>query len=108
MDTRFAKDALVLIIAKVESYHQYLQMLGRSSRSRSISEGILYVSTNEKPNQVMERIKRHNMGMMMNLEHLINLLSKKSKDQGLVATLRQCQEEGKKIRSFKDLENSVQ
>ena len=48
IDTRFAKDSVVLIISSVESYHHYLQMLGRSSRSRNVCEGILYCPTSEK------------------------------------------------------------
>ena len=64
VDTRFAKDALVLIAAKVESYHQYLQMLGRSSRSRKVCEGILYSVTSERPSQVIERLKRANVSLM--------------------------------------------
>lgn len=36
IDTKFQKDAKVLITAKVDNYQQYLQMLGRSSRTRNI------------------------------------------------------------------------
>ena len=43
VDTRFRKDAIVLIATEVSNYHELLQMVGRSSRTRGVCEGILYV-----------------------------------------------------------------
>ena len=43
VDTRFRKDAIVLIATEVSNYHELLQMVGRSSRARGVCEGILYV-----------------------------------------------------------------
>ena len=74
IDTRFAKDAMVLITANVKSYHEYLQILGRSSRARNISSGILYTDTDEKPSQVMMRLKRQNITVMQNLEKLVIMI----------------------------------
>lgn len=48
LDIKFNKDALVLIIAKVETFSEYHQMLGRSSRTRDVCDGIMYTSTSEK------------------------------------------------------------
>jgi cation transport regulator ChaC len=42
VDTRFRKDALVIIASEVGSYHELQQMIGRSSRQRGVCEGILY------------------------------------------------------------------
>ena len=47
VDTRFAKDALVIIISEVKSYHELLQMIGRSNRSRGSCEATLYIDTHE-------------------------------------------------------------
>lgn len=49
VDTRFQKDARVIIIATPDNYNQYLQMIGRASRTRGISEGIMFSVGNEKP-----------------------------------------------------------
>ena len=43
VDTRFRKDAIVLIATEVSNYHELLQMVGRSSRTKGVCEGILYV-----------------------------------------------------------------
>lgn len=42
IDTRFGKDAKVLIVASIATYSEYIQILGRSSRTRKVSDCILY------------------------------------------------------------------
>ena len=42
VDTRFRKDALVLIAAEMHSYLELQQLIGRSSRTRGVCEGTLY------------------------------------------------------------------
>ena len=49
VDSRFKKDAIVLIAAEVPTHHALTQMVGRSSRSRGVCEGILYTVTDERP-----------------------------------------------------------
>ena len=49
VDTRFRKDARVVITCTVESYHDLQQMMGRSSRSRGVCDGVLYLMGDEKP-----------------------------------------------------------
>ena len=49
VDSRFRKDAIVIIMAEVHSYHELQQMVGRSSRSRGVCEGILYLIGEERP-----------------------------------------------------------
>jgi len=58
VDTRFAEDATVLIVAKVETNHHLQQMSGRSSRSRGVCASTLYVVTSETRSQVMDRMRR--------------------------------------------------
>ena len=36
IDTRFQRDAHVMVLAKVSSYHELKQMVGRSSRTRGV------------------------------------------------------------------------
>lgn len=62
IDTRFKKDAIVLIVAQVENHAQYLQMIGRSSRSRNLCEAILYVQSVETAKQVLDRLSNQNAG----------------------------------------------
>ena len=64
MDTRFRKDALVLISAEVRSYHELQQMIGRSSRTRGVCEGVLYHVGQESSLQVIDRLKRQNVAAL--------------------------------------------
>jgi hypothetical protein len=48
IDTRFEKDARVVITAYPDDYNQYLQMIGRASRTRGISEGVMFTVGQEK------------------------------------------------------------
>ena len=64
VDCRFRKDALVLIVAEVDSYHELQQMVGRSSRSRGICEGVLYNVGEQTASQVMDRLKRKNLAAL--------------------------------------------
>ena len=43
VDSRFKRDAMVLMTTEVSDYHEVQQMIGRSSRTRGICQGILYV-----------------------------------------------------------------
>ena len=58
VDTRFKKDALVLIASEVCSYLELQQMIGRSSRTRGVCEGVLYNIGEESALQVVDRLKR--------------------------------------------------
>jgi len=49
VDTRFKRDAIVLIATAVSSYHELQQMVGRSCRTRGICEGMLYLVGEERP-----------------------------------------------------------
>ena len=48
-DTKFAKDAIVFILAEVKKSSIFQQMLGRGSRSRGVCQGTLFVLTKESP-----------------------------------------------------------
>lgn len=93
-DTKFGKDAIVLIIAKVSTYSEYLQMLGRGSRSRGVSNGILYSTSDEKPNVLIQRLKKGSITVALELEKLLNLLKQKSNNRQLIEILKQQQENG--------------
>ena len=103
MDTRFRKDAIVLIATEVSNYHELLQMVGRSSRTRGVCEGILYVIGQERPVQVVERLKRSSVSALQDLEKLLTLVEKKSKDQTLVKLLTEAKVKGTQVRSLQDV-----
>jgi hypothetical protein len=46
VNTRFAKDSLVLIATKVENKAEYEQFMGRSSRTRGMCKGIYFCESN--------------------------------------------------------------
>ena len=76
-------------------------MLGRSSRTRNICEGILYTATGEKSSVVFDKLKRQNFSMMTDLEKAMILFEKKFKDTSLVAALKKGFENGKMIKAMR-------
>ena len=89
VDVRFAKDARVVITAEPEDYNEYLQMLGRASRTRGVCEGVMLTRGNEKASQIIQRLKNSNVASMLELERLVQLLEDKVKDKHLIAKLEQ-------------------
>ena len=100
VDTRFRKDALVLIPAEVRSYLELQQMIGRSSRTRGVCEGILYNVGEESALQVVDRLKKQNVAALQDLERVLVLMEKKSKDAQLIKHLTQERERSAKVRSL--------
>ena len=78
-------------------------MVGRSSRTRDVCEGILYVIGQERPVQVVERLKRSSVSALQDLEKLLTLVEKKSKDQTLVKLLTEAKVKGTQVRSLQDV-----
>lgn len=87
MDIRFSKDSRVLIISSVDTYSEYQQMLGRSSRTRDICDGVLYSSTTEKVSHIIKKLKENEVLPLLDYEALIPLLLAKSEDKTLVKAL---------------------
>ena len=103
VDTRFRKDAIVLIATEVSNYHELQQMVGRSSRTRGVYEGILYVTGQERPVQVVERLKRSSVSVLQDLEKLLILVEKRSKDQTLIKLLTEAREKGSHVKSLQEV-----
>ena len=100
VDTRFRRDAIVLIAALVKNYHEVQQMLGRSSRTRGVCQGVLYSLGMERPPQVMERLKRHGATALMDLERLLKLLELNTNNSHLIRCLNQAKESNENIKSI--------
>ena len=63
-------------------------MLGRSSRTRGVCEGILYVPSNDKASVVIDRLKKQNFNAMDELAMLMRLIEKRSNDKLVSTTLK--------------------
>jgi type I site-specific restriction endonuclease len=96
-----------MITANVESYDQYLQMLGRGSRTRGICDGILYKVTEDKPKVVLEKLQRQNFAAIGELQSLLKVLEHKFKDATLLGLLKSGIEKGQPIRSLKQVEEAM-
>jgi len=58
-------------------------MIGRSSRTRGVCEGVLYVLGDDSAATILDRLRRHNVAELQDLERLLALLKKRCKDIGL-------------------------
>jgi len=97
----------VLVAVAFQSYHELQQMVGRSSRSRGVCEGILYNIGQEKPVQVMDRLKRQNATKLQDLERLLEVVEKKSKDTAMIKHLTEQQDKGTPVRSLAQLQAAM-
>jgi hypothetical protein len=97
VDTRFKKDAQVMILSSVTSYLELQQMVGRSSRSRGVCDGTLYIVGNEKQYQVIDRIKRQGVAALQEKEKLICLIESKMKDITLIRKLTEVRDAGRSL-----------
>lgn len=78
-------------------------MLGRSSRTRNVCCGTLYVSSGEKASVVIDKLKRQNFSAMASLEKVMILLEKRFKDAGLVSLLKKELDKGHFIKSVDEV-----
>lgn len=108
VDTRFKKTAHVMVMGKVVSLHELQQMIGRSSRTRGVCEGTVYTVGAEKSHQVMDRLKRHSVVALQELERLISLIERKAKDNALIRRLSEAREHGESVRSLEDLKRGME
>jgi hypothetical protein len=88
VDTRFRREAHVQILALVKTYHELQQMMGRSSRTRGVCQGSLYLVTEERSGKVFERLKLQGVVSVQGLEKLLLVLEKRAKDSGFVKLMQ--------------------
>ena len=86
-----------MILTQVTSYHELLQMIGRSSRTRGVCEGTLFSVGQERANQVIERLKRHGVITMQELERLLKLVEKRNRDAAVIRRFNEAKENGESI-----------
>ena len=79
-------------------------MLGRSSRSRNVCEGILYTDSNLKASAVIDNLKKQTFTALSDLEQVLILMEKRATDKVLVVALSKYFENGEKVASIKDIE----
>jgi hypothetical protein len=63
-------------------------MLGRSSRTRDVCEGILFTTTNEKANIVIDRLKKNEIAPLIEQEGLVPILEANVEDKNLIKILK--------------------
>ena len=80
VDNHFKVDAHVMVLARVSTYHELQQMVGRSSRSRGVCNGTLYLVGEEKAVHLMDKLRKHGFSNIQDKEKLLLVLEKKSKD----------------------------
>lgn len=108
VDTRFKKTAHVMIMGEVTSLHELQQMVGRSSRTRGVCEGTLYTVGAERPHQVLDRLKRHSVIALQELERVLHLIEKRCRDNSLIRRLTEAREMGETVRSLEDLKKGME
>lgn len=108
LNTRFAKDAIVLIGTKVDNKAQYEQFLGRSSRTRGICRGIYFCESNLTATQIMDNLNVSNLMFLQNLGILLKFLEFKQTNQTLLNALETALDGGDKITSMKDIQTILE
>ena len=95
IDTRFQRDAHFMVLAKVTSYHEIKQIvISRSSRTRGVCQGTLYVVSEDRAVHIMDKLKKHGIVYFQQLEKLLLVLERRSKDQTLLKLLIKLRGEG--------------
>ncbi len=82
-------------------------MIGRGSRTRNVSEGILYTDSNEKASIVMQRLKKSNVSMMQELEKVLHFLEQKSLHKAVIEAVCKEHANGRLILSMSDMEKTI-
>lgn len=100
IDTRFKRDARVLIIAQVHTYHELQQMVGRSSRTRGVCEGTLFVVSDERAARIMDKLKHQGVVQLQGLEKLMQVLEKRARDQTLVKKFIELKQNGTRVDTY--------
>ena len=78
-------------------------MIGRASRTKGISEGVMFTVGHEKSSQVMQRMKIANSVALMKLEELIIELKKRCKSKSTIMKMELLIKDGKSLRSLADI-----
>lgn len=107
VDTRFRRDAHVQILALVRTYHELQQMIGRSSRTRGVCQGSLFIISDERAGKVIERLKLQGMVSIQGMEKLMLVLEKRAKDNTFIKCLQDLKELKITIRTYEELKLNI-
>lgn len=107
VDTRFRKDAHVMIMARVNNYHELQQMVGRSSRTRGVSQGSMFIITEDKAGTVLDKLRKCGVISLQGLERLLLILQKRAKDQTLLKELIKLKDQDIHIGNYDQLKQHV-
>ena len=70
-------------------------------------EGVLYAVSQERPIQVIERLKRQSVASMQDLERLMIVVDKKARDPTLIKCMKQAEDAGTPVRSIQELQAAL-
>ncbi len=107
VDTRFRRDAHVHILALVKTYHELQQMMGRSSRTRGVCQGSLFLVSDERSGKVFERLRLQGVVSVQGIEKLLLVLEKRAKDSGFIKLMQEMKENKIRIRTYDDLKQNI-
>ena len=96
-----------MVLAKVSSYHELKQMVGRSSRIRGVCQGSLYVVSEDRAAHIMDKLRKHGIVSLQELEKFLLVLERRAKDQTLLKLLLRLRGEGIVVRSTEQLKEHL-
>jgi cation transport regulator ChaC len=80
-------------------------MVGRSSRTRGVCEGTLFVVSDERASRVIEKLKHQGLVSLQGLERLMQVLEKRARDQTLVKKLNELKDSHTRVKTYEDLKS---
>ena len=96
-----------MVLAKVTSYHELKQMVGRSSRTRGACQGTLYMVSEDWAVHIMNKLKKHGIVSLQELEKLLIVLERRGKDQTLLKLLIKLRGEGIVVNTTEQLKQHL-
>ncbi len=93
VNTRFSKDSIVLITCPIQNRAQYLQIIGRSSRTRNLCRGVYYPITKLSQYQVEQQLTESNNVFLEELRKLLKFVSQKKSNSYVIEALDLAQKE---------------
>ncbi len=82
-------------------------MIGRSSRTRGVCQGSLFIISDERAGKVIERLKLQGMVSIQGMEKLMLVLEKRAKDNTFIKCLQDLKELKITIRTYEELKLNI-
>ena len=83
-------------------------MVGRSSRSRGVCQGSLFIVSDERSGRVIDRLKLQGVASLQGVAQLMQVLEKRQKDSNFIKTLIELRELNINIKTYNDLKENIE